>query len=842
MDAMRDQRGIPALEHLIGDARHAARALRRNPLFTATAIATLTLAIGANAAIFSVLNSVVLKPLGFPQPDRLMLLTTRIPSLGFNEFWVSPPEYFEFGELNRSFASVGAYRPSEVNVVAGSGPMRVKSLAVDDRLLQTLGVPAGHGRWFERHEANINGPPVAILSHELWQSAFGGRAIVGETLDVDGTRRTVVGVMPPGLDVMDERVQIWLPLGLDPADRRNRAQHSLYVVGRLKSDVTEAAAQDDLNRLLYNWGALAGVKGPGIAGHVFSPIGLALQPGVAAPGHVLQMTSMKERVIGSARRSVMVVQAAVALILLIACANLASMLLARAEGRRQELSIRAAVGASRRRLAQLFVIEGLLLSSAAGILGVMLAYAAVPALARALVGSVPRTGEIAVDPVAIAVTLAISAIAGVAFGLAPIVQLNLRQLASSIRGTDARVAAPHRRRISGSLVVTQIALAVVVTIVATLLVRTVQNLAAVDGGFDRSRLVTFSTSLPPIAYQQPLARRQFYDRTLDVLRATPGVLSASAMSGLPLDRRLDALVTDMEGYTATPETTPEVVDYFQSVMANYFETMGIPIVRGRAFEPADAAAAGSVAIINETLARTFWKDQDPLGRRLRPCCADTTPWYTVIGVARDVPQQSVDRKPGSEAYFFVEETSRRVAPPATMHVVLRTALEVSDLRPTVERAIAALDPSVPVVRLRTMDEVFGGSIRRPQLLARLLGGFAALALLLSAIGIYGLLAYLVSGRRKEIGIRMVMGASRAVVVGGVMRQGLRLIAAGGAVGIAIAASLNRTLASLLFGVSPLDVSTYALALGAMTILGVIALMLPAWTAARVAPTVVLRDH
>jgi predicted permease len=816
--------------------------LRRNPLFTATAIATLTLAIGANAAIFSVLNSVVLKPLGFPQPDQLMLLTTRIPSLGFNEFWVSPPEYFEFGELNRSFASVGAYRPSEVNVVAGSGPMRVKSLAVDERLLQTLGVPAGHGRWFERNEANVNGPPVAMLSHELWQSAFGGRGILGETIDVDGARRTVVGIMPPGVDVMDERVQIWLPLGLDPADRRNRAQHSLYVVGRLKPDVTAAAAQVDLNTLLYNWGPLAGVKGPGIAGHVFSPIGLALPPGVAAPGHVLQMTPLKERVIGGARRSVMVVQAAVALILLIACANLASMLLARAEGRRQESSIRAAVGGRRRRLAQLFVIEGLLLSSAAGVLGVAFAYAAVPALSRLLVSSVPRTGEIAIDPVAIAFTLVIAAIAGITFGLAPIVHLNLRQLASSIRGTDARVAAPHRRRISGALVVTQVALAVVVTIVATLMVRTVQNLAAVDGGFDRSRLVTFSISLPQTAYQQPLARKQFYDRTLETLRATPGVLAASAMSGLPLDRKLDALVTDMEGYTATPDTTPEVVDYFQSVMTTYFDTMGIPIVRGRAFAPADAAATGSVALVNETLARTYWRDQDPIGQRLRPCCADTIPWYTVIGVARDVPQQSVERKPGSEAYFFVEETSRRGAAPATMHVVLRTALDVSDLRPTVERTVAALDPAVPVVRLRTMDEVFGGSIRRPQLLARMLSGFATLALLLSAIGIYGLLAYLVAGRRKEIGIRMVMGASRAVVVGAVMRQGLQLVVVGGAVGLTIAASLNQMLASLLFGVSPLDVMTFALAFGAMTLLGVMALLLPAWTAARVAPTVVLRDH
>ena len=841
MDALRDQRSIPSLEYLAGDARHAVRTLRRHPLFAAVAIATLTLSTGANAAIFSVIDSVLLKPLDYPQPEQLMWVTTRVPSMGFDEFWVSPPEYMEFSELNRSFASVGAYRPGEVNLAAADGPRRVKSLAVDHHLLRTLMVPAAHGRWFERVETDINGPPVALLSHELWQSAFGGRSIVGETIDVDRTRRTIVGIMPPGADVMDQRVQIWLPLGLNPADRANRAQHSLYVVGRLKPGVSRAMAESELTMLMHNWGSLAGVEGTGIAGHVFSPVGLELPPGVAAPGHVLQLAPLKERVIGSAARSVWVVQAAVGLILLIACANLSSLLLARAESRRQELAIRVAVGASRVRLTQLFVIEGLLLSIPAAILAVALAYAAVPALARVYLTSLPRAAEIGVAPLVVAMTFAVACVAGVVFGLAPIFHLNVTQLATTIRSTDARAAALHRRLTSAILVVSQVALAVTVTIAAALLVRSVANLAAADGGFNRAHLATFSISLPQNAYAQAAVRFQFLERTLGALRALPGVRSASAMSALPLERMLSAQVTDMEGYTATPDTTPEIVDYYQGVMTGYFDTMGIPIVRGRAFEPADAAASGLVAVVNETLARTYWKDQDPIGRRLRPCCGDAVPWFTVVGVARDVPQQAVDRKPGSEFYQFVDQTARRSPPGPTMHFVMRTTRPIGDLRGDVERTVAALDPGIPVVRLRQMDAVFNDSIQRPQLLATLLSVFAGLALVLSAIGIYGLLAHLVAGSRKEIGIRMVMGANRWTVVSAVIKRGLWLTAMGGVAGIAIATLLTRWLASLLFGVSPFDALTFAFAVAAVTCLGAIACALPAWNAARVAPTTVLRE-
>jgi predicted permease len=377
-----------------------------------------------------------------------------------------------------------------------------------------------------------------------------------------------------------------------------------------------------------------------------------------------------------------------------------------------------------------------------------------------------------------------------------------------------------------------------------LLLRTVANLTKVDAGFERARLVTFSLALPPADYPQPRARAQMFQRLLATLRSVPGVQAATAMSGLPPNRPLNANDTDIDNYTAPPEGPFENVDYYQNVMSDYFETMGIPIVQGRSFHPSDAASGGMVAVVNETLVNTFWKDKNPIGQRLRPCCGDQIPWFTVIGVAKDVKQGGVDHETGTEFYFFVDQIA--MAPqggsaPTIMNVVLRTTIPPGTLRQSIEGAVREADPSVPIVRLQEMNAVFDESIRRPRLLAQLLGGFAGLALLLAAIGTYGVLSYMVAERRREIGIRMALGADRGSVLSQVMKQGLLLTTVGIVAGIGGAFGLNQLIASLLFGVQPTDPITMVAVVATITLVAALACWLPAWRASQLDPNVVLRQ-
>jgi putative ABC transport system permease protein len=780
-----------------------------------------------------------------------MFLTTTFPSLGFPEFRVSAPEYLEFREMNRSFASVGAYATGEANLTAGDRPMRVRSAAVDEHLLNTLGVRPELGRLFAPGETDLAGPlpgpgvrarvppPVVVLSYELWQRALGGRDVVGESIEIDGYRREVIGIMARGVDVMDNRTEIWLPLGLDPANRQNRGNHFLYLVGRMKDGVTPQMANAELATLLATWADRIGIKpGPG-GGHVFMP------PNQQAR-HALQMQPLRDKMLGSAGRAIWVLQVAVALVLLIACANLANLLLARAERRQRELAVLTALGAGRLRLLRQFLIEGVLLSFVGGALGTVVANAAVRALVRAYPDSLPRTSEIGVDPMVLLFTLVVATASGLLFGLAPIAHTRVTALMAALKESGARgTTASARHRIRFALVTGEVALAVMVVIGAGLLVRTVYNLTDVDAGFSRARLVTFSMTLPQ-ATSEPDSRARMYQAVLDRLRGVPGVQSASAMSGLPPLRPVNANSTEIDNYTAPPEGPLENVDYYQFVMTDYFTTMGIPIVQGRGFEPRDAGAAGLVAIVNERLVNTFWKGQNPIGQRLRPCCGDQNPWHTVIGVARDVKQGGVDEASGTEFYFFAEQMANlppdRRRAPFTMNVVLRTTVAPDSLAPTIERTVRDLDPAVPIVRLREMDDVFAESIQRPRLLAQLLGTFAALALLLAAIGTYAMLSFLVAERRREIGIRLTLGAERGRVLAHVMRQGLTLTAAGLFIGLAGAIGATRLLTSLLFGVQPTDVATMVAVVLTILLVATAACGLPAWRASRVDPNIVLRDE
>ena len=828
------------LEDSARDVRYALRALRRAPAFTAIALLTLALGIGANTAIFSIVNGVILRPLDYPKPEQLMYLTTEFPALGLTRNPLSVQEYVEFRQINQSFAAVGAYRTmggsyttGEVNLTAGDRPLRVRSVSVDAHLLSALGVQPLWGRFFREEETNRAGglaPPLAILSYELWQTVFRGQPLLGQTLNVEGRRHEVLGIMPPEIDLMDNRTEIWLPLGLPAGIRQNRSFHILHVIGRLKDGVTAQAAQTELNTFLENWGERTGSRG-----HVPT-----IRPSRAAD-HTLQMQPVQDAIVGDARRSIWILQVAVGFVLLIACANLANLLMARAESRRREFAVRAALGASRSRLLRQTMTEGVMLSVAGGMLGLLLARVAVRTLIRAYPTSVPRMSEISVDLSVLLFALGVSIATGVLFGLAPVAQRRMTDLVTAFKeGGDRGASGAGRHHIRRALVVAEVALAVMLVVGAGLLIRTVYNLTSVDAGFDRSRLVTFSMTLAEP--YDPDTRGPAYQRLLEKLRVVPGVQSAAVMSGLPPNRSPEAIPTRIENHTASDGSPIEVIDYYQFVMGDYFDTMGVPIVAGRSFEPADAASRGGVVIVNETLANRIWKGRNPIGQRVRPNLSaaigfGSNSWHTVIGVAKDVKQGGVDKQTGTELYVSLDQLA--MAAP-TMNVVLRTTLSPVALSRTLERLVREVDPTVPLVRLRDMDSVFAESIRRPRLLAQLLGAFGALALLLAAIGTYGVLSYMATERRREIGIRLTLGAARSSVLALVMKQGLQLTIIGVVVGLAGALGLNRLIASVLFGVQPTDPITLAAVIIAITLVAAGACWLPAWRASRLDPSVVLR--
>jgi putative ABC transport system permease protein len=843
MEALRDQRGLPWLDDLSRDVRYGIRTLRGNPLFTAVALLTLACGIGANTAIFTLVHGVILQPLGYQKPEQLMFLNTHNPGLA-GRFPVAPAEYLEFRDLNRSFAAVGAYTTREVNLTAADRPLRIRAAFVDAHLLDALGVRPAEGRLFSTTETEVSRPwfpgsepppaAVAILSHELWRNAFGGEPIVGRTIEVDGRRREVIGIMPPGADVMDLQTAIWLPLGLNPATRNFRGYHVLSLVGRLADGVTAEAAQRELDELTVNWGERVGLK---LEDHIFSPPGTIY-------AHSLLMTPLQRAVLGDAGRSIWLLQAAVGLVLLIACSNLANLLLARAETRRREFAIRTALGASGSRLLRQSITEGVLLSIGGGLLGLNVASLCVKALIRNYPASLPRTSEVAIDMPVLLIALGVSTATGVLVGLVPFAHTRVKRLVTALKeGGDRAGTGTARHVVRRGLVVVQVALAVMLVTGAALLLRTIYNLTSIDGGFDRARLVTFSVTLPA-ASNGGRAREQAFQRLLGSLRGLPGVRGATAMSGLPPSQQFESEAFQIDNYVAPPQGPFENVDYNQSVMSDYFETMGIPIVQGRGFQPADAESSGMVAVVNERLVNRFWKGLNPIGQRLRPDWGDWVPWFTVIGVARDVKQGGVDRDAGTEMYFFVDQMARAPSPlgrtPETINMVLRTTLPPATLSAAITRAVHDVDRTVPVVRLRDMDAVFAESIGRRRLLAQLLSAFAGLALLLAAVGTYGVLSYMVTERRREIGIRMALGAERSTILAQFMKQGVQLTGVGIAAGLAGAFGVNQLIASMLFGVEATDPKTIAAVVASIAAVATLACWLPAFRASRLDPNVVLR--
>ena len=814
------------MDTLRHDLVHAFRSLRKSPGYAAVTILTLALGIGANSAIFSVINGVLLKPLPYPDAERLLFITSQFPTLGFQQFWVSAPEFIEFRERQRSFDDVGAYRAGAVNLGTADQPRRVNSAIITSELMPVLGVQPLRGRQFTRADTLPGAEDVAALSSELWLSAFGkDESVVGRVVPIDGIPTRIVAIMPPGYDVHDAKVQVWLPLTLDPANPGNRGGHFLYLVGRLKPGVSIGQARTDLESMLAQW-----------------PV---LNPKTHAPdqkNHRLQFDRLQDDMIGSIRTALWVLQGAVGFVLLIACANLANLLLARAESRQKEFAIRSELGAGRWRLLRQFMTEGVALAILGGGIGTALAFAGLRAMIASNPDSLPRAAEIGLDPAVMAFTLLVSVITGVLFGMAPLLQLRERIVNVSLKEAGQRTTAGSARaRLRSGLVMMEVALAVVLVIGAGLLLRSLWNLTSVDAGFKRNHLVTFGLVLPAAQYREPQTRVDFFQRLTARLSEVPGVQSAAAMTGLPPQRLVNANDVDFEDYTSPPEGPFENVDYFQTVTQPYLSTMGIPVVEGRDFAPGDATGA-AVVLVNETLARVFFPGKSVIGRRVRSF-GPGRPFFTIVGVVRDVKQGGISSKTGTELYFLADQGPRHVATaPGNMNVVLRTSLPVESINAQIRGMVQSMDPTLPIIRLRTMDEVFGESVSRPRFLAQLLGLFAGLALALAAVGTYGILAYTVSQRRKEIGIHMALGATRGTVLRMILGQGLRFTGIGLVAGVQAAFGLTRLLQTQLFNVKPTDPLTISTVAAFIALVATAACLVPANRAARVDPMVVLRDE
>jgi putative ABC transport system permease protein len=812
------------MQTFLQDLKYALRMLKKNPAFTTVAILTLAVGIGANSAIFSVVNSVLLRPLPYRQPGQLVRVYSEFPTMQLQKFWLSAPELLDIQREAKSWEAIGAWAPGGQNVGTESEPLRVTSAAITRSLIDVLGVQPERGRNFTEEEDRNGGPSVAIISHGLWQKGFGGAAdIIGKQIQVNAASTTVIGVMPanfafpPG---SNDQVEILLPFQFDPANPGNRGGHFLSVIGRLRPGVTIEQAQSEMTSLMAGW------KSEGRAQHLLNP-----------ERHPVVMLGLHEDVVGSARKAVWVLMAAVGFVLLIACVNVANLLLARAESRHREFAVRLALGAGLKRMVRQFVAEGFVLVLIASILGVALAFAGLKVLLLFAPDSVPRTEEIGVGLPVLGFTIAVAIIAVFLFGLAPLAQVSERNLANWIRGAGQRAIRGGGQTLRKGLVVAEIALAVILVIGSGLMIRAFWKLQQVNAGFDPTGVVSFSVNLPGVKYK-PAERLQFINALEQKLSTVPGVASVSIASGLPPLRRINANDTEIEGYQQTPDSPAQNVDYWNFVGNDYFKTMKIRVLEGRTFEPQDDNPdAMRVVIVNQALAKRFWTGS-PIGRRVNPGFADPKVWSTIVGVVEDTKNAGMDKPAGPELYFQVRQVNQFLS--GNLSFVVRGSNESAPLESPIRNAVREMDPSLPVYNLRSMNEVVSKSMVQPRFLALLLAVFSGIALFLAAIGIYGVMAYSVAQRTQEIGVRMALGARPLHVLRLIFQQSLGMLLIGTVIGLAGAFALTRLMRTLLFEITATDPLTYVSVIGLLTVVALLACYIPARRAAKVDPLIALR--
>ena len=816
------------MDDLIQDLRYGIRTLLRNPVFTLVAVITLALGIGANTAVFSVINTVLLRPLPYDDPERLTLLWTNFGA-DLPQNWVSGPELAEMREFNTTLEELGVVVPTTVSVTEGGDPEQVGAAGVSGNFFQVLQVSAAMGRNVGPEDDMSGAPRVAMLSDGFWRRRFGADPeIVGSSVFADGQSYTIIGVLPAGFRLFHpdlqfpDNVDLWVPvvpvLGADYT-QLNRGSHFLRAFGRMRPGVTLEQAREDM--------------------HV-----VARQIQEKSPNYYdfegwdITTLSLHDDLVEDVKPALLILLGAVAFVLLIACANVANLQLTRTAAREREIAVRTAVGAARLRLVRQFVTESVLLSLIGGAFGLLGAFGLVRSLILFAPDALPRRGDIAIDGGVLVFTLAIAVITGVLFGLAPVYHGFKASLVESLKeGGRGAGASSRSGRLRSSLVIAEVALALVLLIGAGLMTRSFLALQASDPGYKSDNVMTMRISLPESKYGSSQEVAQFYDQLLERAASLPGVVAAGTISHLPLSGAYASGTTRVNQSESRPEDEWALEAERRFVSPDYFRAMGVQVVQGRSFDQLDNAEGQPVAIVDERFVQRFWATENPIGKQvsINRDANGNRVWREVVGVVRHSKHYNLSTVGREQAYYPYKQV-----PSNAMYLAVRTQSDPSSMSATLRNLVWAIDPDQPVSQVRTMDDLVAASVSQPRFNLLLFTAFGAIGLALATVGIYGVISYSVTLRSHEIGVRMALGAAAGSVLTLVLRQGMAVAGVGLALGVGAAIGLSQLATSLLYAVSPVDPVTYA---GVVIVLGAVATAAcsgPALRASRVDPIEVLR--
>ncbi len=816
----RERRGLPFFETFFHDLRYACRMLLKNPGFTAVVVFTVALGVGANAAIFSVVHAVLLKPLPYPESDRLVMVWEKVllPNYQNDENNPSPGNFSDWKNQNAFFENLSAYRNRSFNLTGAGEPVRVEGEQVSASLFSVLRVNAALGRVFTVEDDQPAGKRVVVMSNSLWKSRFGSNLqILGKTILLDGESYAIVGVMPPDYSFPDPDDQLWVPIALTPQDLANHGSHNLLVIARLKANVTQPQAQEEMNRIAQRLTELYPDTNTGVR---------------------VNVVALREQIAGPVRPVLLALFGAAGFVLLIVCANVASLLLGRASARHREIGIRVALGAARTRILRQLLTESSLLAFLGCAFGLLFARWGILVLKLLSPPHIPRMDEIQINAPVLVFSVTISLLVAFIFGVLPALQATRDNINDSLKEGARESAGGARLHTRNLLVIFETALGVVVVIGAGLLLRSFLILERAPLGFQTKSVLTFRVIPRGERYSQLTGRTEFYKQAIEHIAGLPRVKSAAAVSFIPLTNVRGSKGFSIEG--RVPPAAGEIpIAGYDAVTPGYFESLRIPLQSGRDFSWSDTPQAQRVVIINEAMTQTYWPGEDPLGKRIKFGAADDPfPWWTIAGVVGDIREFDVLTPPRPTLYLPISQADDSNY--VLRDWVVRTSGDPLAIASSIRAAMREVDPDLPVSRLRSLEQVWNLSVAPQRFNLSLFALFATLALVLAAVGIYGVMAYSVAQRTREIGIRVAMGAQRADVVKLVLAQGARHAAFGIIFGLAGAFALTRLMERLLYGVQPTDPATFASVTLILTFVALLACYLPARRAMLVDPIVALR--